>query len=60
MKLTDFSVERPVTVLMIALIIVVLGGLFFSKLGLDLLPDIKYPMVSVVTTYPGVASEGIL
>jgi len=59
MKLTDFSVERPVTVLMIALIIVVLGGLFFSKLGLDLLPDIKYPMVSVVTTYPGVASEDI-
>ncbi len=59
MKLTDFSVERPVTVLMIALIIVVLGSLFFSKLGLDLLPDIKYPMVSVVTTYPGVASEDI-
>jgi len=59
MKLTNISVERPVTVLMIALIIVVLGVLFFSKLGLDLLPDIKYPMVSVVTTYPRVASEDI-
>ena len=59
MKLSDFSVERPVTVLMITLIIVVLGVLFLSKLGLDLLPDIKYPMVSVVTTYPGVASEDI-
>ncbi|RLE05362.1 MAG: hypothetical protein DRJ06_09120, partial [Candidatus Aminicenantes bacterium] len=52
MKLTNISVERPVTILMIALIIVVLGILFFGKLGLDLLPDIKYPMVSVVTTYP--------
>jgi len=59
MKLSDFSVQRPVTVLMITLIIVVLGVLFFSKLGLDLLPDIKYPIVSVVTTYPGVASEDV-
>ena len=59
MKLPDFSVERPVTVLMIALIIVVLGVLFFSKLGLDLLPEIKYPVVSVVTTYSGVTSEDI-
>jgi len=44
---------------MIALIIVVLGILFFSKLGLDLLPEIEYPVVSVVTTYSGVTSEDI-
>ena len=59
MKLTNISVERPITILMVALIIVVLGGLFFFKLGLDLLPEIKYPVVSVVTTYPGVTSEDI-
>jgi len=59
MKLADFSVNKPVTILMIALIIVVLGGLFFGKLGLDLLPEIKYPVVSVVTTYPGVSSEDV-
>ena len=44
---------------MIALIIVVLGILFFGKLGLDLLPEIEYPVVSVVTTYSGVTSEDI-
>jgi len=59
MKLADFSVNKPVTILMIALIIVVLGSLFFSRLGLDLLPEIKYPVVSVVTTYSGVTSEDI-
>jgi len=59
MKLTDFSVNKPVTILMIALIIVVLGTLFFSKLDLDLLPEIEYPVVSVVTTYSGVTSEDI-
>ena len=59
MKLADFSVNKPVTILMIALIIVVLGTLFFSKLDLDLLPEIEYPVVSVVTTYSGVTSEDI-
>ena len=59
MKLTNFSVEKPITILMIALIIVVLGVLFFSRLGLDLLPEIKYPIVSIVTTYSGVAPEDI-
>jgi len=59
MKLADFSVSKPVTILMIALIIIVLGGLFFTKLGLDLVPEIEYPMISVVTTYSGVTSEDV-
>jgi len=59
MKLADFSVNRSVTIAMITLIIVVLGILSFTKLGLDLLPDIEYPTVSVITTYSGVTSEDI-
>ncbi len=59
MKLANFSVNKPVTIMMIALIIIVLGGLSFTKLGLDLLPDIEYPTVSVVTAYNGVTSEDI-
>jgi HAE1 family hydrophobic/amphiphilic exporter-1 len=30
-----------------------LGGLSLSKLGVDLFPDITFPVVSVVTYYPG-------
>ncbi len=59
MKLAHFSVNKPVTILMITLIVVVMGGMFFSRLGLDMLPDIEYPVVSVITTYQGVASEDI-
>jgi len=57
MRLPEFSVERPVTITMLILIIVVIGGISFSNLGLDLMPDITYPVMSVVTTYEGVASE---
>ncbi len=44
---------------MMVLIIVLLGSISLSRLGLDLLPDIEYPVVSIMTTYPGVASKEI-
>ena len=44
---------------MLAMILVVLGFLAFSKLGLDYFPDIEFPTVSVITSYSGAASEDI-
>lgn len=59
MNLPQFSVNRRVTITMMVLIIVLLGFISLSKLGLDLLPDIEYPVVSVMTTYPGAAPQEI-
>lgn len=59
MKFTEFPVKRPVTIVMLMLIILVLGGLSLSRLTVDLMPQIKFPNVSVVTTYSGVAPEEI-
>jgi len=59
MKFTEFPVKRPVTIVMMMLIVLVLGGLSLSRLTVDLMPQIKFPNVSVVTTYSGVASEEI-
>ncbi len=44
---------------MLAMILVVLGFLAFSRLGLDYFPDIEFPTVSVITSYTGAASEDI-
>ncbi len=44
---------------MLAMILVVLGFLAFSKLGLDYFPDIEFPTVSVITNYTGAASKDI-
>ncbi|TKJ28795.1 hypothetical protein CEE39_09785 [bacterium (candidate division B38) B3_B38] len=57
MKLPELSVRRPVTVLMIIMVILVLGVISFTDLGLDMLPDITYPIISVITEYQGVAPE---
>ena len=59
MNLPEFSVNRRVTVLMLALIIVLFGILSLFELGLDMLPALEYPFISVVTTYPGVAPQEI-
>jgi len=59
MNLPEISVKRPVTVLMVILIIVVLGIISFTRLGLDMMPDITYPVLTVVVGYPGVSSEDV-
>lgn len=59
MKLPEFSVKRKVTASMMAAILVVLGAISFTRLGLDFFPDLEFPTVSVVTSYPGASSEDI-
>ncbi len=59
MKLPEFSVKRKVTASMMAAILVVLGAISFTRLGLDFFPDLEFPTVSVITTYTGAASEDI-
>ncbi len=59
MKLPDFSVNRKVTTAMLAMILVVLGFIALTKLGLDFFPDIEFPTVSVITTYRGASPEDI-
>lgn len=57
MSLSEFSIHRPVTVLMAVLILILLGGIAFVRLPVDLMPDIVYPTISVRAEYPGVAPE---
>ncbi len=57
MKLAQFSVNKPVTTLMIFIAMVVLGLTSMSLLGIDLLPEIEIPAISVVTLYEGAGPE---
>ncbi len=46
-KLTQFSVDYPVTILMIVLGVILLGYISFDKLGVDLFPDLNSPRIFV-------------
>jgi hydrophobic/amphiphilic exporter-1 (mainly G- bacteria), HAE1 family len=57
MKLAHWSIQRPVTTAMIFMAVVLLGFVSLRRLSVDLLPDIGYPRLSVVTRFPGVSPE---
>ncbi len=59
MKLARMAVDRPVTMYMFYVAVILLGVVSLRELSVDLLPDISYPRLSVITNYPGVAPEEI-
>lgn len=59
MKLSDFAIKRPVTMLMVVVVIMILGVVSLSKMSIDLLPNVDVPVIVVITAYPGAASEEI-
>jgi HAE1 family hydrophobic/amphiphilic exporter-1 len=57
--LADVSVDRPVFALMMSLALVVVGLLSYRRLGVDLLPAVEQPQVTVFTALPGAGPEEI-
>ena len=57
MNLPEFSIRRPVTVLMASLIAIMLGAIAFIEIPVDLMPEVVYPTISIRAEYPGVAPE---
>jgi HAE1 family hydrophobic/amphiphilic exporter-1 len=59
MSVASLSVNRPVTVLMIFLGVILLGLISWAKLPQELFPSITYPQITVVTSYENAAPEEI-
>ena len=59
MKLVDLSVTRPVAVSMAFVAVMVFGVVSYSRLQVDLLPDLSFPTISIETEYPGVGPREI-
>ena len=57
MSISEFSIERPVTILMACLMAMLLGGIAFVEIPVDLMPETEYPTLSVNVSYPGVAPQ---
>ncbi|MCC7536727.1 MAG: efflux RND transporter permease subunit, partial [Deltaproteobacteria bacterium] len=59
MTLSDVAIRRPVFTAMISLGIVVLGVMSFLRLGVDLFPDVQFPVVAITTIYPGASPSEV-
>ena len=58
-SLSKLAVDRPITFLMISLIMIGFGIFGITQLRLNLYPDVSFPTITVYTAYDGVAPEDI-
>lgn len=53
MKISDFSIKRPIFTTVIMFLVIILGGVSFFKVPVTLIPNLSPPIAVVVTSYPG-------
>jgi HAE1 family hydrophobic/amphiphilic exporter-1 len=52
-SLADISIRRPIFMTCVVLLSLIAGLMSMSRLGVDLFPDVTFPVVVVTTPYPG-------
>ncbi len=57
--MSKFSVKKPLTVFVAVIAILVLGVVAYTKMTPDLLPNMDFPYVMLMTTYPGASPEKV-
>nr|MBO2494615.1 multidrug ABC transporter [Clostridia bacterium] len=59
MNIAGLSIRRPVTTVMVVLIVFILGFVSLSRLNVDLLPSINLPVMVVSVQYSGAGPEEV-
>ncbi len=57
--MAKFSVKKPLTIFVVVLAIIVLGVVSYLKMTPDLIPNMDFPYVIIVTTDPGASPEAV-
>lgn len=57
MNLAQVSIRRPVFAVMMIAALVVFGIVSYPRIGVDLFPDVEFPVVTVTVVYPGADPE---
>ena len=58
-KLAEICIKRPVFATMLILMLVVLGLDSYRKLGVDFLPKVEFPIVTITTPLRGASPEEV-
>lgn len=59
MNISEFSIKRPVTVIMLTLSLIIFGFVSLPRLAIDLMPDLEFPVAVVVTSYNGASPSEV-
>jgi HAE1 family hydrophobic/amphiphilic exporter-1 len=59
MFLSNLSIKRPVFATVLMLVLLTLGLFSYRRLAIDLFPDVEFPILSIITAYPGASPETV-
>lgn len=57
--ISKFSVKKAYTVIVGIVLVIVLGVVAYTKMTVDLLPEMELPYAVIMTTYPGASPENV-
>src|SRR5262249_59191116 len=57
--LSNVAVRRPVFATVLILVLVVVGFVGYKGLGVDKFPKVDFPLVTIVTPYPGASPSAV-
>ncbi len=59
MPLSKFALKNPISILMLAIAVIVLGATSVNKLPIDVFPNITMPVVVIGTLFPGASPADV-
>ncbi|NDY90603.1 efflux RND transporter permease subunit [Ideonella livida] len=59
MKLSQFSVHRPLVMVVLILVLMAAGLLALSRLKVNQIPDVQEPVIVVTLAYPGASPDSV-
>ena len=59
MRLSHFFIARPIFASVAALVITIIGVIGYTGLGINQLPEITPPTITVTTSYPGASAQTV-
>jgi hydrophobe/amphiphile efflux-1 (HAE1) family protein len=59
MRISHFFIDRPIFASVIAIVIIILGGVGFTRLPVAQYPEIAPPTINIAGQYPGASSEAV-
>ena len=59
MRISRFFIVRPIFAVVVALVITIIGAIGYMGLGVNQLPEITPPTITVTASYPGASAQTV-
>lgn len=59
MSVASFAIRRPIFVIMVSLIVIIMGTVALLKLPVDMMPDITFPALTIMSEYEDASPEEV-